>query len=79
MEKVTRAHLTATLLRKQILNMLKRLELNRVAGRVEEEHGGLLAWLALEADVRFASARRVRAIALCKASGAVKQVRLLHQ
>ena len=42
-----------SLLRKQILNMLKRLELNGVAGRIKEEHGGLFAGFAFEADVRF--------------------------
>ena len=41
------------LLRKQILNMLKRFEFNGVAGRVEEKHGGLLAGFVFEADVGF--------------------------
>ena len=31
--------------------MFKRLELDGVAGRVEEEHGGLFAGFAIEADV----------------------------
>jgi hypothetical protein len=33
--------------------MFKRLELNSVAGRVEEEHGGLFAGFTFEADVRL--------------------------
>ena len=33
--------------------MLKRLELDGVAGGVEEEHGGLFAGFAFEANVRF--------------------------
>jgi hypothetical protein len=37
-----------SLLRKQILNVFERLELNGVARRFEEEHGGLLAWFAFE-------------------------------
>ena len=41
------------LLREQILNMLKRFELDGVARRVEEEHSRLFARFAFEADVRF--------------------------
>ena len=41
------------LLRKQRIHILKRLKFNRVAGRVEEEHGGLFAGFAFEADVRL--------------------------
>ena len=39
------------LLREQILTMFKRLELDGVARRVEEKHGGLFARFAFEADV----------------------------
>ena len=39
------------LLGKQILHMLKRLELNRIAGRVKEEHRGLFSGFAFEVDV----------------------------
>ena len=39
------------LLSKQILNVFKRLELDGVARRVKEEHGGLFAGFAFEADV----------------------------
>ena len=45
--------LRSLLLREQILNMFKRLELNRVARWVKEEHSGLLARFAFEADMRF--------------------------
>ena len=37
-------------LREQIFNMFKRLELDGVARRVEEKHGGLVARLAFEAS-----------------------------
>ena len=46
-------HLASSLLRKQRVHILKRLKFNRVAGRVEEEHGGLFAGFAFEADVWF--------------------------
>eukprot|EP00515_Schizochytrium_aggregatum_P017626 CAMPEP_0202101564 /NCGR_PEP_ID=MMETSP0965-20130614/3808_1 /ASSEMBLY_ACC=CAM_ASM_000507 /TAXON_ID=4773 /ORGANISM="Schizochytrium aggregatum, Strain ATCC28209" /LENGTH=307 /DNA_ID=CAMNT_0048670283 /DNA_START=384 /DNA_END=1306 /DNA_ORIENTATION=- len=39
--------------REEILRVLHRLELERVAGRVLEEHGPLLTWKALEAQVRL--------------------------
>src|SRR5690348_4189029 len=40
-------------LREQLAPVRERLELQRVAGRVEQEHRGLFAGLALEAHVRF--------------------------
>ena len=43
----------------QLAHVLERLELQRVAARVQQEHGCLLARLALEADCRFH--REVRA------------------
>src|SRR5688572_8809417 len=41
------------LLREQPRRVLERLELERVAGRIVEEHRRLLAHLAREADARF--------------------------
>ena len=61
------------LLSKQILTMLKRLELDGVARRVKEEHGGLFAGFAFEADVRFDDEFGVRGL---KALG--EFVPLLH-
>ena len=42
--------------------MLKRLELNRIARRIEEEHGGLFAGFAFEADVWLDDEFRVRGL-----------------
>lgn len=44
---------TAALFRKQLRTIGERLELQRVAAGVEQEHRGLLAGLALEADRRL--------------------------
>jgi hypothetical protein len=44
---------TAALLREQLRAIGERLELQRVAAGVEQEHRGLLAGLALETDRRL--------------------------
>src|SRR5690606_15069801 len=48
------------LTREQLRGIAKALELQRVAARILEEHGRLLAHLALEADARFDAEVRAR-------------------
>ena len=52
-DPVRPAHRNICLLRKRILNQLRRLELNGATRWVESEQGGLFAGFTFEADVRF--------------------------
>ena len=52
-DPVRPAHRNIGLLRKRILNKLRRLELNGATRWFESEQGGLFAGFTFEADVRF--------------------------
>ena len=52
-DSVRPAHRNIGLLRKRILDKLRRVELNGATRRFESEQGGLFAGFAFEADVRF--------------------------
>ena len=52
-DPVRLAHRNICLLRKRILNKLRRLEFNGATRWFESEQGGLFAGFTFEADVRF--------------------------